>query len=283
VGRRDFVDQRALERRNEKESFMRRRNAISPIKIMPSRSLAWAARLGERHLRFADWSRLNMLLCLPALARTLVSLQQRCFTSQVNFHHQLNLSYQQGNVFNQWTRNVSAQQLTLLSLLSLADRDPRTNRIEPEQPIGPRSSTVEDVRTLRFVSDYQNRKHLALTLAVNRTSTDLSTTLSNKFLMQREAQVREVSTLLTQRSRRIDESSVQQTALAFRAPVASGVSVIEPSLEVARSRDAFERRSNPLTTPQITPPAFNVDQLADEVMRQIDRRVIARRERMGQI
>jgi len=32
-----------------------------------------------------------------------------------------------------------------------------------------------------------------------------------------------------------------------------------------------------------TMPALNVDQIANQVIQQIDRRVIARRERMGQI
>jgi hypothetical protein len=147
----------------------------------------------------------------------------------------------------------------------------------------PRSSAAEEWRRTRHVREYENHQRLALTLAVNRTSSDLATTLSQKFHVQREAQVREISTLLTQRVKRISEPAAVQTPMALRAPAASRATAVEPAVEVMRSRNAFERRNAPATMPSMAPPPLNVEMLANEVMKQIDRRVIARRERMGQI
>jgi hypothetical protein len=263
---------------------MRRRRAVNRISVLPSRSLAWAAQLRQRYVRFTDFSRLRMLLYVPALARTLVSLQQRRFTSLVNLHPQLNLSLKRQNVLNTWTNNMSAPQMTLVNLLSLANLVARAGTGEAATSLaGSSSSVLEDLRRTRHVQDYENHNRLALTLAINRTSSDLTTTLSRKFQVQREAQVREVSTLLTQRMKRISEPSTVQTPMAFRAPVADRFTATEPSVEAMRSRDALERRSAPTTMPSITPPALDVELLANEVMKQIDRRVIARRERMGQI
>jgi hypothetical protein len=263
---------------------MKRRKAVNLIKPGPSRSLAWAARFQQRYVRFTDCSRLSMLLYVPALARTLIFLQQRLHAPLVNLHPQLNLSVNQKNVVNTWTNNVSTPQMTLVNLLSLANFIARADAGESRTPLtGQPSSLAGDVRRTRYVSEYDNHRRLALTLAVHRTSSDLATTMNQKFQIQREAQVLELSTLLTQRIKRISEPAAVQTPMAFRAPAANRAIPAEPAIEAMRSRDAFERRSGPATMPSIVPPALNVEQLANEVMKQIDRRVIARRERMGQI
>lgn len=263
---------------------MKRRKAVNPIKVMPSRLLAWAARFQQRYVRFADCSRLSLLLYVPALVRTLMFLQQRRLSSVVNLLPQLNLSLNQKRIVNTWANNVSAPQMTLVNLLSLANYAARAETGESRTSLGRASSSsaADEVRRRRYVRDYDNHQRLALTLAINRTSSDMATTMSQKFQVQREVQVRELATLLTQRVKRISEPAVQ-TPRAFHSPAATRVSVAEPSVEVTRSRDAFERRSGLTTAPSIAPPALNVEQLADEVMKQLDRRVIARRERMGQI
>jgi hypothetical protein len=250
---------------------MKRRKPVSRINVMPSRSLAWATQLRQRYVRFADFQRLRMLLYVPALARTLVSLQQRWFTSLVHLHPQLNLSLKEQSVVNAWTNHVTAPRLTLLNVFSLAHLAATS------------SSAHNELRRTRYIRDYEDHQRLALTLAINRTSSDLTTTFSQKFHVQREARVREISTLLTQRVKRISEPAAPQTPLALRAPVASRATAAEPALEVMRSRDGFERRNAPVTMPAQASPAINVEMLANEVMKQIDRRVIARRERMGQI
>jgi hypothetical protein len=48
-------------------------------------------------------------------------------------------------------------------------------------------------------------------------------------------------------------------------------------LEQERKTAALERAAKPVM------PAIKVDQLVDQVIRQIDRRVIARRERLGRV
>lgn len=243
--------------------------AISHVKVMPSRSLAWAAQLKQRYARFTEFYRLSMQLYVPALARTLLLLQQYRFRSLLNLHPRLSLSLNQQNILNAWRNNVNTPQMTLLKLFSLTNL--------------PASSIHEDILRTRYLRDYDDHRQLALTLAINRTSSDVATTLTRKFQVQREGQVREIATLLTQRVRRISEPSAVQTPMAFRAQAANPVTAAEPSVEVRRSRDAFERQNGLPTMPSMAPPAVNVQLLADEVMKQIDRRVIARRERMGQI
>ena len=157
---------------------MKRRKAISRINVMPSRSLAWATQLRQRYARFAGFDRLSMLLYVPALARTLVSLQQRWFTSLVHLHPQFNLSVNQQSVVNAWTNNVSALQMTLLNLKS------------EKSSFNPRLFAAEESSRARHVREYETHQRLASTLAVNRTSSDLATTLSQKFHVQREAEVR---------------------------------------------------------------------------------------------
>jgi hypothetical protein len=270
---------------------MKRRSAVNPIAVTRSRfnatrprSLAWTARLTQRYERFAGFSALSMLWCLPALARTLVLLQQRHFTSLVKLQPQLNLSFnQQQNVNNTWANHVNAPRMTLLNLLTLANLAARAGVTEAATPLaGPSPSVLDTVRRTRYVSDYDRHQRLALTLAVNRTSTDLATTVSSKFAVQREAQLRELSTVLTQRVQRISEPAAVQTPMALRVPAANRATAAESSFEVTAARDAFARRHEPQPVAPITPPALNVELLADQVMKQIDRRVIARRERMGQ-
>lgn len=261
-----------------------RRKPVNLTKLGPSRSLAWAARFQQRYFRFTDYSRLSMLLYVPALARTLIFLQQRLHAPLVNLHPQLNLSLNQKNVVNTWTNNASTPQMTLVNLLSLANFAARADAGESQIPrAGQSSSFAGDVRRTRYVTEHENHRRLALTLAVHRTSSDLATTMNQKFQVQRETQVRELSTLLTQRVKRISEPTAVQPPMGFRAPAVNRAMPAEPGIEVMRSRDAFERRNAPATMPSIAPPALNVEQLANEVMKQIDRRVIARRERMGQI
>jgi len=249
---------------------MNRRKAMGRINVKPAPSLAWATQLRQRYARFADSDRLRMLLYVPALARTLVSLQQRWFTSLVHLHPQFNLSLNQQSVVNAWTNNVSAALMTLLNLKS------------EKTSLNPRSNAEEEPRRARHVREYENRQRLALTLAVNRTSNDLANTVTQKFHVQREAQMRELSTLLTQRVKRISEPAAVQTPMALHAPAASRATAVEPAAEVMRSHAGFERRNTPPPLPSMA-PALNVEMLANEVMKQIDRRVIARRERMGQI
>ncbi len=263
---------------------MRGLKIVSPIKVMPSRSLAWAAQVRQRYVRFTDFSRVRILLYLPALTHTLVSLHQRWFTSIVDLHPQLSVSLKQQNIVNKSNNNVSTPQRTLLNLFALANLAACAGKHEFARSLGESSSSVnEDFRRTRYLRDYVRHQRLALTLAINRTSSDLTKTLSQKFQVQREAQVREIATLLTQRVKRINESSTGQPPMSFPAAAASRIAATESSVEARRSRDIFETRVAPIAMPPMAPPALNVEMLANEVIKQIDRRVIARRERMGQI
>jgi hypothetical protein len=260
---------------------MKRRRSVRPIEQISSRSLAWADRLTQRYGRLTEVGRLSMLLCVPSVARTLVLLQRR-FTTLLTLSPQLNFSINRNSLTNSWMRQVNTtQQMTLLKTLSLAHIASRAGTAGTPTRAAD-SKSQEDIYKELHVREYESRRRLALTLAINRTSTDLSSTLSKKFSLQRELQFREVSTLLSQRTRRVSESVETRVPMSFRAPATSPRVSAEAVADVLQRRDAFES-SGRGNVSQLMQPALNVELLADQVMKQIDRRVIARRERMGQI
>src|SRR6185369_17727420 len=114
---------------------MKRRKAVSPINVTRSRSLAWAARLTQRYARWSDFSRLSMLLYVPALARTLILLQRRQLTTLFKLHPQLNLSFNQRHTVTAWTSQVSAPQMTFVNLLTLANLATLATTNKSETPL----------------------------------------------------------------------------------------------------------------------------------------------------
>lgn len=87
---------------------------------------------------------------------------------------------------------------------------------------------------------------------------------------------------LVQRSERVVPAEIGHRSLTLRrepvaAAPAAAKAVAQRLLEQERKTASLERAAKPVT------PAINVDQLVDQVIQQIDRRVIARRERMGRI
>lgn len=123
-----------------------------------------------------------------------------------------------------------------------------------------------------------------MTLAIARTTSEhLSTTLNRHFSIRREADFQEVSRRLTQRVRRVNEVSTVNPPMALRLAAANRVTPKHVSSEAMPEPNSFEKRSSPQSVPAMSMPALNVELLADQVLKQIDRRVVARRERMGQI
>jgi hypothetical protein len=101
--------------------------------------------------------------------------------------------------------------------------------------------------------------------------------------MRQELRLTEISWRLTQRNWRVSEVSMASRHIAFRNEVRPPV-VPHPMPAVAmEERISIEGRSRPPIAPAIAVPVVNVEQLANQVIKQIDRRIIARRERMGQV
>jgi hypothetical protein len=223
-----------------------------------------------------------MLLHVPALARTVVLLHQRWLTSSLTFQTDLHLALTKNNSSTQ-INQVNALQMVLRNLTAFANRERRIN--------GPAATTNSSEFRLvttseksfrRVVIDEERRHKHALALAIDRTSRDMSTEVHQKYLVHRERQLNEVSTLLTQRVRRIAEPSVKDSPRAFRVSPPNQprvTQIIEESVSpTQRASHVVSRHFQ-----ESVPANLNVEMLADQVLKQIDRRVVARRERMGQI
>jgi hypothetical protein len=109
-----------------------------------------------------------------------------------------------------------------------------------------------------------------------------STLIHRLRTVRRETEVTEISRRLAERVRRVPE------ALSPPAPM-----ILRSEPQAVRPPPSFEEASaptrwqDPPIRPSPVPPAaiapVNIDQLTAQVLKQIDRRVVARRERLGQV
>lgn len=265
---------------------MRRRKAIRPLSLITSRWTAWAAQLAQCHGRMTDVSRLHLLLRMPALARTLILLQQRWLATNFNLQPQLNLLLSNRNAWNARTSNVYATQMTLLKSISIAMAGSRFAATAPgSQRTDLPGPSFEHWQRAPADPAGQSWSQSAMTLAIRRTAAEhLAVTLNQNSYVRREANFIEVSKLITERVRRLSDSvAVQPPPMAFRTSPAVRVTPQHLPAEAMLQASTFEKRSSTGSLPAMAIPALNVEQLTDQVLKQIDRRVIARRERMGQI
>jgi hypothetical protein len=92
-----------------------------------------------------------------------------------------------------------------------------------------------------------------------------------------------LSRLLARRLRRVSEESPNGIPMALRRESAPPAASRLPPAEVLAERRLFEQQVRRIGDATAATPAVNVEQLASQVLKHIDRRVIARRERMGQV
>jgi hypothetical protein len=119
-------------------------------------------------------------------------------------------------------------------------------------------------------------------LPVSGRRLELSTGTLRQRSERRETKVAEISRRLAERVQRIPETLPPPAPMALRS-----------ELRVVRRPPAFEETSEPTRwqdppnrPPRVPPtavPPVNIDQLTAQVLKQIDRRVVARRERLGQV
>jgi hypothetical protein len=262
---------------------MRKRKNIRPVPVMASRWTAWASQLAARRARWTDASQLPLPLH-ATLGRTLILLSQRRLSFQTRIQPQIKLSISGCSVWNIETANVYAPQSVFLK--SFAGLIRRSLLLETERSVQQavvRQTRLEFRRAVSAPFVKREVPQAALAYAIARTRAEhLSTILQRHFSIRRRADLTEVSRQLTQRLQRTHEDSVIRAPLALRRETSVRAASKYVSLEAMPEHGSFERRSRQPSAPAAAMPELNVEQLANQVLKQIDRRVIARRERMGQ-
>jgi hypothetical protein len=264
---------------------MRTRKTIRPAPAAATRWAAWASQLAARRGRVTAAWRLPLPLYVR-LSRAPLALYQRwlTFCTQVQPRIKISVAWREGA--SPAPANVYAPQM--LFLQSFAGIFRRTLRPEAERraqgAAGLPPQALEFRRPSPAPPARETPSRPAMTLAVAPArAAQLSSVLHQHFSTRREAVVTEVSRRLTRRVRRVDEVPVFRPAMALVRKEAPAAAPNRPPFEAAAGQSPFERQSGRHTLPAAAVPELNVERLADQVLKQIDRRVVARRERMGQI
>lgn len=167
-------------------------------------------------------------------------------------------------------------------------RDSRSQTLGPrEMPLAFRHSHVRQT----FSHDARVSQHhiwphgpaVARTLWLPPSAGTMSVGLRPNAI-QRDARAPEMTTRITRRLRRIEEAplSPEPRMVNVAAPARGFEEILEaPARKLHRELSPVHHSYLGASAPH--PPGMNVTQLTDEVMRQIDRRLVAVRERMGKI
>lgn len=259
------------------------RKTIQRIPGIKTRWAAWVSQLLARHERWTDAQRLPFQLHVR-LCRTPLLLYQRWLSFHTQVHPQLNLSIAACGVWNIATTDAYAPQMVFLqsigsviqkSLLLETKRRAQRSGVLPQQ---------FEFRKAAPAPLKVDRPQLAMTLATARMRTEyLSSILHHNSWMRQESEFTQVSRRLTQRAQRVNEVSPVGPQMSLRKETMVTAASTRSASETMQEHSSFERKGSPQTVPAMVVPQLNVEQLANQVLKQIDRRVIARRERMGQV
>ncbi|MEY9697575.1 hypothetical protein ABIE71_000318 [Bradyrhizobium diazoefficiens] len=236
---------------------MKTGKTIQPLSNAAIPWTAWASRLMARHRRWPDAPRATLLLH-TRLSRTPAQLTQRWLSFHGDFH----------------------------TLFNVAINGRSTHSVQ-QRPTGARPMQFNPARNLLqshglpAMVAVQRAARLALTgLAPEQQHTLIS---RPHMRLRDDADQTPVSRLLARRLRRPSEESPKRTAMALRRESAPPAASRLPSIDVPAERRLFEPQPRWTGEAAVATPAINVEQLASQVLKHIDRRVIARRERMGQV
>ncbi|HJU56193.1 MAG TPA: hypothetical protein VJ715_16540 [Pyrinomonadaceae bacterium] len=264
---------------------MRTRKTIRPAPFAATRWAAWASQLAARRERVTGAPPLSLPLYVR-LCRAPLVLYQRWLTFCAQVQPRIKISVAGREAASHAAANVYAPQLMFLQsfvgLFRQRLRSEAERRAQGAAGLPPQSFEFRSPTPVALTRESAGRP--AMTLAVAQARVErLSSTLHQHFFTRQEAMVTEVSKRLTKRVRRVDELSVFRLAMSLRKETPAGLPKQLPS-EAAYEQSSFERQQGRHVLHAATPaPELNVERLADQVLKQIDRRVIARRERMGQI
>jgi hypothetical protein len=227
---------------------------------------AWATRFRSRFQRHAGALSQALLLHVRS-SRTSLMIEERWL--HPTFHFRPQFYWQTGGSQVSHISQTFSRQTSFLNMARVVLR----TGVPPETVLA--RSAPPPARVERTGTPIQ---------MLNSTRHELATLLERRFLERRDSVSTQTTERLVHRLTRVERlGAIERTMTLRRDPVAAMKSVVEHiSRPNAAALEQQGRRSFPAPlAPRGDMPAINVDQLADQVIRQIDRRVIARRERMG--
>jgi hypothetical protein len=260
---------------------MRKRKSIRPLPVVASRWLAWATRLTAHHHRWTDAPTVPLLFHV-ALLRNLILLQQRSFSFHTRVQPKLNLSISSNYEWKGGVKNLYAPHAAFLKLFA-TNSVYRSFAISEHRGKETSALLIQYSRMLRVPVTRETVARQPLALVVARTKTEhLSQKLHQHFSSRYEADITKVSERLITQVQRINET-VTSPPMALRKEIPAAVALPGMSADERAERGLVESPPRWTAAQAMTMPTLNVEQIANQVIQQIDRRVIARRERLGQI
>ena len=260
------------------------RQPARPRPAPASRWAAWAARLTGRLARLVVAARLPLTLHVRA-CRVPLLLYQRWLSFRTEVRPHINLAITAGAEWHVTRPRVSAAQTTLLRTFAGLFRQTRTFATERRirETFAP-ALALELRRATHAPAHDAAGRTLTLDWALTRRRTESLALVRRKYFVTRqEAVSNEVARRLTQRVQRVDEVSIVRPPMALHKEAQPAMRPSPLYAAAPAEQSQFERRHSAHTPSALRPPELNVEQLAEQVMKQIDRRVIARRERLGQV
>ena len=267
MGTADFRHQRTAERRSGQMSAVKRIVTTRLATPVTAKWSLWALRFQSRFYRQGGERRMAMLLHAHH-GRASITIGNRWLRSIVYLEPKLSLALTSASapasvslITQTFNRQVHAPRTTHVAVAQIM----RSERVHVSEP----AATLRIERNERVTRIPGERWH-EITHRLERRLTRLH-------LADRHTTAR-----LIQRIERTIPAPIANRPLILRreaAPTAPAATkaVEARMLEQERKTAALERVARPVM------PAINVNQLADQVIQQIDRRIIARRERLGRI
>jgi hypothetical protein len=227
----------------------------------------WAERFKARFDRRAGALELALLLHVRANSVAL-SIVERWLRPAVNYAPQLYLSIRESQV-PQVSRAFARH----------------TNVVNHSHAAMPGSLRPEPMRLRDLIAPPRAETRTTLIPRVNGERQEFASILARRFPARRDSVDTRTLERLLHRSERVERSAMpHQSAMLLRSPApvfqSAPDATLQPNIRAAEEHRSFPPIAHP--SPAAAPP-INVEQLADQVIRQIDRRVVARRERMGRI
>jgi hypothetical protein len=292
-------------RKNKKRRSVKTQKTTQPFSCITRPWTAWAARMVARHERCTDVPRLPLLLYLR-LRRTPSLLYQRWLSFHTDFHPLVSLLIDRDGARSPVRTEAYVPRMACLQSYSASafrralpepfttNRLPpgtpnfataRSNQLSPmlHQHVSVRHALHVTVRHALPEPFTRNRPPQGAMIFAIARSNHLSSILHWRASIRGDTELTEIPRRLTQRIQRVNEVFVTAPQMALRKEVRAPVAPKHVPPETLDEQSSFERGSRPPPMRAMTMPAVNVEQLADRVLKQIDRRVVARRERMGQV
>jgi hypothetical protein len=230
-----------------------------------SRWKTWTSLLKSRYQRHADVFRMSLLLYLRS-SRAAVKIEQRWLRPILDFRPQLHW----------WTTesSFSSANRVFLSQLNFLTRAQMMTQPSAKQEAIP-------VQNLVYPSAVSERTH-ALMRVVDHSQREFATLFERRFVERRDTVSLRTSERLVHRRDRVERMAVhERTMTLHRQPGAVTSAPAEVASRPGAGTPGDRTTHLPAPPPPMAMPNINVNELTDQVIRQIDRRVIARRERMG--